>query len=83
MTNNTYEHKKMPQLILLVDFPKKYKFITLGKLRQLVFCKEINGFDKVVVKIGRRILLDEDLFFVWLREQNPHWNSEEVDIKAS
>ena len=72
-----------PNLILLVDFPKKYSFITLGKLRQLVFCKDINGFDKVVVKIGRRILLDEDLFFVWLREQNPHWNSEEVDIKAS
>lgn len=75
---NKINTDKMTQLTLLVDFPEKYNFITLAKLRQLVFNKNINGFDKVVVKIGRRILIDEDLFFEWLREQNPHWNPEGV-----
>lgn len=69
---------KINNLILLTDFPQKYNFISLGKLRQLVFCKNTNGFEKVVVKIGRRVLIDEDMFFVWLRKQNPQWNCEEV-----
>jgi hypothetical protein len=34
-----------------------------------VFYEEANGFSKVIVRIGRRVLLDERAFFEWAREQ--------------
>lgn len=65
-------------LIYAVDIPKTYSFITLGMLRKLIFHAEYNGFNKVIVRIGRRVLIDIDAFFEWLKEKNPDWAINEV-----
>lgn len=39
-------------------------------LRHLVFNADSNGFNKVVRRIGRRVLIDEQEFFRWVDEQN-------------
>jgi hypothetical protein len=39
-------------------------------IRHLVFHADKNGFDKVIRRVGRRVLIDEEAFFQWVDEQN-------------
>lgn len=41
-----------------------------GGLRHLVFYEKTNGFEKVVRRCGRRVLIDEAAFFAWVSSQN-------------
>jgi hypothetical protein len=41
----------------------------IGGLRHLIFNAEANGFNKVIRRIGRRVLIDEDAFFNWVNTQ--------------
>ncbi|HAT1597248.1 TPA: hypothetical protein JAN72_06555 [Legionella pneumophila] len=40
-----------------------------GGIRYLIFNKNKNGFDKVVKKVGKRVLIDEAAFFEWVANQ--------------
>lgn len=46
--------------------------MTSGGLRALLFASRYNNLDKkkVIKRIGRKILIDETLFFEWLNERN-------------
>lgn len=48
--------------------------ITAGRLLAVCaiwfFYADQNGFDKVIRRAGRRVLIDEQAFFQWLDEQN-------------
>lgn len=46
---------------------------TAGQLRWWIFRAEENGLGKAggIVRIGRRVYIDEDGFDAWLRAQNP------------
>jgi hypothetical protein len=47
---------------------EKYKFLTSNMLKNILF-KDIGGFrNKVVVKLGRRVLLDEQALLKFLAE---------------
>ena len=35
----------------------------IGGLRHLIFFADTNGFDKVIRRVGRRVLIDEAAFF--------------------
>jgi hypothetical protein len=52
------------------QFCQKHPAFTLGSTRWLLFHRQTNGLEEAVVKIGRRVLIDEDKFFDWLDEQN-------------
>jgi len=39
---------------------------TTRGLRHLIFNAGSNGFDAVVRRIGRRVLIDETAFFAWV-----------------
>lgn len=56
---------KHPKLIPLVKWNEHFPDPSVKALRMLVFRKETNGFDKVIVKRGNRILLDVDEYFKW------------------
>lgn len=43
----------------------------IGGLRHLIFHAESTGFDRVLKRVGRRILLDEQAFFEWLDAAGP------------
>ena len=66
---NTDSHAPT-RLIPLTKWNDYHPYPPLGGLRHLVFHAETNGFDAVVVRIGRRVLLDEAAFFTWARTQN-------------
>lgn len=55
----------MPQLIPVTSWNERHPWPPIGGLRHLIFFSKTNGFDKVVRRIGRRVLIDEAAFFAW------------------
>lgn len=60
---------KKTRLIPLTNWNDFHCWPPSGGLRHLVFHAHSNGFHKVVKRIGRRVLIDEEAFFVWASEQ--------------
>ena len=54
------------RLIPLTDWNQHHAWPPIGGLRHLVFFERTNGFDKVVRRVGRRVLIDEAAFFAWV-----------------
>ena len=59
-----------PRLIALTEWPQHHEWPPIGGLRHLVFNAQTNGFDRVIRRVGRRVLIDEQKFFEWVDEQN-------------
>jgi len=64
----------MSALILLtvIQFKEKHPAFTNGGLRALIFNENSNGLAKsgAIVRIGRKVLIDEAKFFAWVESQN-------------
>jgi len=58
------------RLIPITEWNKFHCWPPVGGLRHLVFHAETNGFNKVVKRVGRRVLIDETAFFKWTEDQN-------------
>ena len=54
------------RFIPLTDWNQHHAWPPIGGLRHLVFFERTNGFDQVVRRVGRRVLLDEAAFFAWV-----------------
>jgi len=63
------DNPKERKLIPLTEWPKIHTWPPLGGLRHLVFHAKANGFDNVIRRIGKRILIDEQEFFNWVDDQ--------------
>ncbi len=58
------------RLIPLTDWPQFHSYPPIGGLRALVFNGKTNGFNKVIRRIGKRVLIDEAEYFKWVDEQS-------------
>ncbi len=58
------------RLIPLTAWPEYHPWPGTAGLRNLVFHSGSNGFDSVVRRVGRRVLIDEGAFFGWVEAQN-------------
>jgi hypothetical protein len=56
------------KLIPVNEWGNHHPWPPIGGLRHLIFHEETNGFDKVVRRIGSRVLIDEAAFFEWVNE---------------
>lgn len=61
--------QKQTRYIPLTEWPKYHSWPPIGGLRHLVFYADQNGFDKVIRRAGRRVLIDEQAFFGWVDAQ--------------
>ena len=54
------------------QFTAKQPAFTTGGLRSLIFNENSNGLAKsgAIVRIGRKVLIDEIKFFAWIEAQN-------------
>lgn len=54
------------------QFTKKHPAFTNGGLRSLIFNEHSNGLAKsgAIVRIGRKVLIDETKLFGWVEAQN-------------
>ena len=59
-----------PRLVPVNKWPDYHDWPSVAGLRWLIFNAEQNGFDKVIRRVGRRVLIDERSFFDWVEEQN-------------
>ena len=53
------------QLIPATSWNEHHPWPPIGGLRHLIFFANTNGFNKVIRRIGRRVLIDEAAFFDW------------------
>ena len=53
------------RLIPVTDWANYHPWPPIGGLRHLIFHANSNGFDQVIRRIGRRVLIDETSFFQW------------------
>ena len=53
-------------LITIRQFCERHDWPPHGGLRWLIFNSQENGFAKCVVRVGRRVLIDEREFVKWL-----------------
>ena len=64
------EANRAPTRIIPVpDWNKHHDWPPVGGLRHLIFNAKDNGFDSVIRRVGRRVLLDETAFFEWVKNQ--------------
>ena len=59
----------LPQLIPVTHWNERHPWPSAGGLRHLIFFADTNGFNKVIRRIGRRVLIDEAAFFEWANTQ--------------
>lgn len=59
------------KLIPVPEWNKYHEWPPLGGLRHLIFHEKTNGFDRVVRRIGKRVLIDEEAFFKWVDSHVP------------
>ncbi len=58
------------RLIPCVEWPKYHPWPPIGGLRHLIFHEKSNGFNKVIKRVGRRVLIDEKKFFEFVDQLN-------------
>ncbi len=56
----------IPHLIPVTKWNEHHEFPSVSSLRWLIFNAEKTGFDKVIRRVGRRVLIDEAAFFAWV-----------------
>jgi hypothetical protein len=54
------------------QFSKRHQAFTTGMLRSLIFNEHHNGLTSfnAVVRIGRKVLINESNFFTWVESRN-------------
>lgn len=67
MTNT---NNNQARYLTVAQWTKEYSWPPLGGLRHLIFYADNNGFNSVIRRAGRRILLNEQAFFDWIERQN-------------
>jgi hypothetical protein len=67
----TTQHTETPSFLSVSSCAQKYASAGFSKasLRWLLFNRQHNGFSRCVVRIGRKVLIDEVEFVAWLRSQ--------------
>jgi hypothetical protein len=64
------EKSSSSTLVPVKDWPRRHPWPSVGGLRHLIFHRQRNGFDRVIRRIGRRVLIDESAFFAWAAESS-------------
>lgn len=60
--------RKNPRLIPVRKWPDYHPWPSEAGLRNRIFYASENGFDRVIVRVDGRVLIDEDAFFQWVEE---------------
>jgi len=66
---STEEKRVEKRLIPVTKWNEYHPWPPVGGLRHLIFFEKTNGFAHCVVRLGRRVLIDEERFFEWAEKQ--------------
>lgn len=62
--------KRSRRIIQATRWNEYHDWPPIGGLRHLAFFAKTNGFAKAFLKVGRRLLIDEEEFFRVIQEKN-------------
>ncbi len=68
--HNSIETKQLPSLLTVNLFSEKHPSFTKSIIRSWLFYSTNNGFDRCIVQIGRKVLINEVAVFEWINAQN-------------
>ena len=57
------------RLIPVTVWPKYHPWPSVAGLRYLINHADENGFNAAVIRVGRRVLVDEEKFLEWARSR--------------
>ena len=60
----------MSNLLTIRQFSEKHPAFPQGGLRAIRFNADANGFKSAFLKVGRKVLIDENKFFAIVETQN-------------
>ena len=60
----------MTQYLTVKQLSQKYPAFPEGGIRHLIFHAETNGFDSVITRVGRKVLIVESEFVNWIESQS-------------
>lgn len=58
------------RLIPVVLWNKYHDWPSVAGLRWMIFNAKLSGFEKVIKRVGRRVLIDEQKFFEFVDDKN-------------
>jgi hypothetical protein len=66
------QNQTIPDYLTVQQFVNKHTAFNTGGVRSLIFQANTNGLKQsgAIVRIGRKVLIREDLFFSWVESQN-------------
>jgi hypothetical protein len=72
ISNSPAVNEATPTYLTVNQFVDHHIAFTLGGLRALIFNEQTNKLkeSKAIVRIGRKVLINEPKFFMWLENQN-------------
>lgn len=62
--------ERRSRLIPVPQWNDHHVWPPIGGLRHLIFYEKTNGFSECIVRVGRRVLIDEEKFFLWAEKAN-------------
>jgi hypothetical protein len=68
----TRDYSGDQELFTVAQFSAKHKAFTIGGMRHIIFKELENGLKKsgAIVRIGSKVLINEEHFFQWVNTQN-------------
>ena len=60
----------MPNYLTVKQMAAKHPAFSEASLRYHIFNEEKNGINKVIRRIGRKILINENQFLEWIEQQS-------------
>jgi hypothetical protein len=61
---------KIRNLATVKQFTSLNPAFSEGGMRWMIFQAKTSGLESALVRIGRRVLIDVDAFFEWVKSQN-------------
>ncbi len=61
---------KVKRLVTVKQAASMYPAFSVASLRWLVFKEKSNGFSKVIRRLGRKVIIDLDIFEDWISEKS-------------
>jgi hypothetical protein len=65
------ENKTAWAYLTVSQFVNQHPAFNTGGIRSIIFCANTNGLAEsgAIVRIGRKVLIDENKFFAWVQSQ--------------
>jgi hypothetical protein len=80
-----YERHIVRRLRTVRQFAEEHDGFREPSLRWLIFKAKENGLERAgaIVRVGRKVLIDEDRFFAWIDAQQPYTPIDVAEISTS